>query len=225
MIRYAKLSLPFNVEAAQQELLCVKQNWQQHFNTFYFKGSWTALALRAPGGDHQNIIPDLIGDHLYQDTVYMQEFPAVQSLLASLHCPVMAVRFLNLQAGSVINPHRDKELAFEKGEARLHFPVKTNPDVAFYMEDERIYLNEGECWYINANLPHSVANNGLTDRIHLVVDCKVNNWLSDVIAGAERVSVKNDNSQAELLKIISELKLQNTDTANQLAAQLQQQLK
>jgi hypothetical protein len=37
-------------------------------------------------------------------------------------------------------------------------------------------MGGGECWYINANLPHSVSNLGGTDRIHLVMDWVVNDW-------------------------------------------------
>jgi hypothetical protein len=38
-------------------------------------------------------------------------------------------------------------------------------------------MKEGECWYLNFNLPHRVKNSGTADRIHLVIDCVVNDWL------------------------------------------------
>jgi hypothetical protein len=41
----------------------------------------------------------------------------------------------------------------------------------------------GEAWYLDLNLPHSVTNHGPTDRVNLVVDCVVNDWL-DALLGA-----------------------------------------
>lgn len=224
MIAYAQLALPFDAAATQQVLAQTVQQWQQHYNVAYFEGGWTVLPLRSPGGMADNIVADLTHHQEYQDTVYLQYFPAIQQLLAQMQCPVMSVRLLNLQAGAVIKTHRDHELAFEKGEARLHFPVITNPDVEFYIKDERIVLAEGECWYINANLPHRVSNNGATNRIHLVIDCLVNDWLREQMQAAITIKQVPDQSPQELEAIIKQLRLQNTPTANQLADNLQQQL-
>ncbi|NOW95614.1 aspartyl/asparaginyl beta-hydroxylase domain-containing protein [Mucilaginibacter sp. SG564] len=224
IIRYARLSLPFDLKAMQAEIAQLGHQWQAHFNTSYYEGSWTALALRSPGGSHTNITPDLMTDADFRDTPLMPHFPSVSKLISTLDCPVMAVRFLKLEAGAVIKQHRDNELAFEKGEARLHFPVITNPQVLFYIEDERVPLQEGEAWYINANLPHRVSNEGQTDRIHLVVDCTVNDWLSRVVDGSDKISCKEEHTRDDLPRIISELRLQNTAASHKLAVELEQQL-
>ena len=224
MVRYAKLPLPFDVKAMQSELSTAASEWQPHFNNFYYDGSWTVLALRSPGGSYKNIIPDMMGNNNeYQDTIYMEHFASVKKLLSGLNCRILAARFLNLQAGAVIKQHRDNELAFEKGEARLHFPVITNPGIEFYCEDERIFLLEGECWYLNANLPHRVSNNSDKDRIHLVVDCSVNNWLKDIINSSGKISFKDDVSDVDLINMIKNLRYQDTETSNKLAAELEQQ--
>jgi len=57
---------------------------------------------------------------------------------------------------------------------RIHIPVVTNSEVEFYLDEERMDLKEGECWYMNFNLLHRVSNNGDADRIHLVIDAGVN---------------------------------------------------
>jgi mannose-6-phosphate isomerase-like protein (cupin superfamily) len=224
MICYAKLKLPFNTEKMQNELSLFKHEWKAHFNTYYYEGSWTALALRSPGGQSKNIIPELIADAVYIDTEVMPSFPSVKELVARLNCPVKSVRFLNLQAGAIIKQHRDNELAFEKGEARLHFTVITNPDVKFYIEDERIPFKEGDCWYMNANLPHRVSNEGSTDRIHLIIDCEVNNWLSEMITLSGEISSKEDDLGCDVSLVISELRMQNTEGTNRLADELEKQL-
>ncbi|MDN3583367.1 aspartyl/asparaginyl beta-hydroxylase domain-containing protein [Mucilaginibacter flavus] len=224
MIRYARLPLPFDVQAMQAQLSLLNDDWQEHFNTFYYEGSWTVLALRSPGGVSENITPDLMVNANYLDTSWMLHFPSVNQLIAGLECPVMSVRFLKLQAGAIIKQHRDNELAFEKGEARLHFAVITNPKVLFYVENERVVLQEGEAWYINANLPHRVSNEGYSDRIHLVIDCKVNDWLAAIISQSEAISYKHDRTNNDIVNIIKELRLQNTAVADKLAIELERQL-
>ncbi|MFI5137330.1 MAG: aspartyl/asparaginyl beta-hydroxylase domain-containing protein [Sphingobacteriales bacterium] len=225
MVRFAKLALSFDVKPVQSELSASGEEWQPHVNNYCYTGSWNVLAVRSPGGEHKNIVPELMGKHSeYLDTIYMEHFPSVKKLLSGLHCPIMAARFLNLKAGAVIKEHIDNELAFEKGEARLHFPVFTNPDVEFYSEDKRIVLQEGECWYLNANLPHRVANNGNTDRIHLVVDCTVNDWLRDLINTSDKISIKKETVDDNLLNMIKQLRYQNTEASNKLADELDQKV-
>ena len=65
---------------------------------------------------------------------------------------------------------------------RIHIPVVTNPDVEFFLDGRRIIMGEGECWYLDLNLPHRVQNRGSTDRVHLVIDCQLNDWLRELIA-------------------------------------------
>jgi hypothetical protein len=226
MVRYAKLPLSFDVKAMQSELSAACKDWRPHLNTYHYSGSWTVLPLRSPGGDDENIVPDLIGKHNeYLDTLFMGQFPSVKTLVSILCCPVMSVRFLNLQAGAVIKEHRDNELAFEKGEARLHFPVFTNADIEFYCENERIILGEGECWYLNANLPHRVTNNSNKDRIHLVIDCKVNHWLKDVIGSSDKIAFKKEEVDDNLLNLIKHLRYQNTEASNKYADELDEKVK
>ena len=227
MVRYAKLALPFDVKAMQTELLAAGKEWHPHINTYHYSGLWTVLALRSPGGDHENIMPELMGKHNeYRDNINMAHFPSVKKLLLNINCPVMAARFLNLQAGAVIKEHTDNELAFEKGEARLHFPVITNPEVEFYCEDERIFLLEGECWYLNANLPHRVTNNRDKDRIHLVIDCKVNDWLKERINSSGKIAFKNEEmDENTMVSMIESLRNHHTETSDKLANELEQRLK
>lgn len=199
--------------------------WQPHYNTRGYEGDWEVFSLRSPGGDADNILAELAGKRAYADTKHMKEFPSVKELINQLKCEVMTVRLLNLKAGAIIKQHRDHELAFEKGEARLHFPVVTNNQVEFYVNDTRINMLPGECWYINANMPHRVANYGTTDRIHLVIDCKVNNWLKEVFNHAEKTEFEEPFNTQQAIMVINALRSQNTETANKLANSLEIELK
>jgi len=108
----------------------------------------------------------------------------VHAAIESFLCPLKAVRLLKLAAGSVIREHRDYDLGYDAGEVRIHVPVTTNPGVEFRLNDRRVTMDEGECWYLDLNLPHRVANRGATDRVHLVLDCEVNDWLRALLAEA-----------------------------------------
>jgi hypothetical protein len=45
-------------------------------------------------------------------------------------------------------------------------------------------LEAGSSWYLRLSDPHSVVNRGITDRVHMVIDAEVNDWVRDVLATA-----------------------------------------
>ena len=174
------LQLPFRFDAAglQADLSgFLSEEFVPHFNVHNYVGDWSVIPLRSIGGSVEQIFPDPSQSQAFGDTPWMARCPHVQELLRAFPCPLLAVRFLRLKAGSVIKEHRDYELGFDDGEVRLHVPVVTNPDVDFVLHGRRVVMNEGECWYVNVNFPHQVANRGATDRVHLVIDCTVDDWL------------------------------------------------
>jgi aspartyl/asparaginyl beta-hydroxylase (cupin superfamily) len=71
---------------------------------------------------------------------------------------------------------------------RLHIPIITDPRIDFFVNNRKVVMNEGECWYINFNLPHRVYNNSDIDRVHLVIDCVVNDWVRSIIEISEAES-------------------------------------
>ncbi|MDP4220825.1 MAG: aspartyl/asparaginyl beta-hydroxylase domain-containing protein [Bacteroidota bacterium] len=185
--------LPFTFEIA--DLLSDLENfagaeWLPHFNTSYYEGDWDGLALRAPGGKLGSIYPGSISQKEFADTPWMPHFRSVEKILETFQCSITSVRFLRLKRGSAIREHSDNALSFEDGEVRLHIPVITNDVIEFKSNGRRLLMKEGECWYINAGLPHSVENNSEIDRIHLVIDCKVNDWLKSFFPNEPEI-VKN----------------------------------
>ena len=60
-------------------------------------------------------------------------------------------------------------------------PIVTNDDVDFRLNGTRVVLRAGECWYLRLSAPHSVVNDGPSDRVHLVVDTRVNDWLTRLL--------------------------------------------
>lgn len=185
MQQYLKLPFQFDRARLQQDLdALITEQFNPHFNTGYYNGDWSALPLRSIGGEVNHIYPDPTKKEDFKDTIYLERAPYISEILHSFGAPLQSARLLRLGAGSRIKKHRDFCLAYEDGEIRIHIPIVTNPDVEFYLEDERIIMNEGECWYLNFNLNHRVENNGSTDRIHLVFDCFVNDHIHSLFETA-----------------------------------------
>ena len=226
MICYARLGLPITITKIQAEVKEVlsSKNWMQHYNRLHYDGEWNVLPLRAPRGDAGKPFAELMDNDSFENTMLLDRLPGVGRILDGLQCEKMSARLLNLKAGAVIKQHRDAELSFENGEARLHIPVFTNNQVEFFVDDEPVNMKAGECWYINANLPHRVANNGESDRIHLVVDCSVNNWLQQVFERAEK-RCKAETTDKELqISIIRSLRMHRTEASSALADKLENEL-
>lgn len=150
--------------------------WTPHFNTGYYSGDWSGIVLRGPGGSSSSLYTGA-PDAAFEDTAAMSACPAIASFLDSLECPKQSVRLLRLTRGSTIREHSDYGLGAANGEVRLHIPLITHPDVEFYVSNHRVHMAAGEIWYLDLGNPHWVRNNSPVDRIHLVVDVVVNDWL------------------------------------------------
>jgi hypothetical protein len=176
----SSFKLPFNFDPArlQSDLEQVEpENWIPHFNQSYYEGQWSVVALRSIGGVATQIYPDPTARGSFADTHILARCPYIMEVLATFECPVEAARLLRLSAGSSIREHKDLNLGYEDGEIRIHIPILTNEDVSFFLAGERLRMNEGESWYVNFNLPHRVENRSRADRVHLVLDCILNDWL------------------------------------------------
>jgi hypothetical protein len=182
MLTTFKLPFSFDPAPLREDLSrLAPTDWVAHFNKSYYEGDWSGASLRAVGGDATKIYPDPTASALFADTPLLDRCPNVRKLIETFECPLLSVRFLRLGAGSSIREHRDYNLGYEDGEVRIHVPVATNARVEFYLDGQRLTLREGEAWYINFNLPHRVQNLGDTPRVHLVLDCVVNEWLDSIL--------------------------------------------
>ena len=171
-----KLPLTFNAKTLQDDLANFgPDDWISHFNIHYYEGDWSGIALRAPNNSRADLFPDPDAES-FVDTPELDKCPSVRAVLSRFECETQSVRFLRLRPGSKIRHHRDYELSIEDGLARVHLPVRTSTKVEFYLDGNRIEMKEGEAWYLNFNLYHSVENHGHSDRVHLVIDCVVNDW-------------------------------------------------
>lgn len=184
--RFARLPLAFDAPALLAEVAALAgEAWVAHFNAGYHNGGWSGVALRAAHGDSGRLFVDAAATGDVRDTAPLDRCPGLRAALSSFACPLRAARLLRLAPGGNIDLHHDPDLRFDAGEARLHVALATNDAVEFYVDGERVIMAPGECWYLDLSRPHRLANRGTTDRIHLVVDAIVNDWLVAQIAAGD----------------------------------------
>ncbi len=228
VLKYLQLPFHFEVKKLQNEIAnLTTQPWQEHYQKKHYEGNWSAIPLRSINGLADNIIISPEENAEYADTPFLKQCPYIQEVLSNFNCALLAVRLLKLDAGAIIKEHRDAELNFEKGEIRIHIPIITHELVEFSLDKERIKMKEGECWYLNLNLPHSIKNNSPINRIHLVIDAKVNNYITQLFSQVgllkKEIEYTQHNTQS-VLQMIKELRTLNTDTALKLANDMEASL-
>ncbi len=177
-----RLPLQFDAMRLQADLEQVQQSaWTAHFNQRIYEGDWSVVPLRA--------VPDspiphfsLPNERRQEDTPLLRRCEYFQQVVKAFQCPLAAVRLLRLGAGATIKEHRDPMLSLEHEEVRIHVVLTTNPDVEYRIDGVAGHWDAGECWYADFTKPHSFTNRGNTERVHIVLDCGLNDWLRDLLA-------------------------------------------
>lgn len=177
-----RIRLPMTFDPAPllaEALALGPEAWIEHPVKQNHDGGWRVSPLMAPKGETHPVrmaYADPTATE-FVATPFLDAMPHTQALLATLECPLQTVRLMGLAPGTRIKPHRDLDLDAEHGSARLHLPLATAPEVDFRLNDVPVAMAPGELWYLRLSDVHSVDNRGTVDRIHLVIDAEVNDWL------------------------------------------------
>lgn len=221
LVRHIRFPLTFDVKLLQNDLdKVLTPNWIKHYNTNDYTGNWSSIALMSQGGKSDTIyaLPTNNKEVIY--TEVLDKCLYFKEILEELKFDKTSVRLLCLSAEAEIKPHKDYCLGYEDGSFRIHIPIITNNKVEFILDDQQLIMNEGECWYINANFTHSVANRGNHDRIHLVIDGIRNEWTDQLFFqhANKEAFIKSETNikESDKEKLIEELRRMNTPTAEKL---------
>lgn len=170
----ARLPLRFDADAMRAAVVALpREAWQAHFNTGYYNGDWSGVALRSFDDAPMPLAP---GTGEASDTAHCDAFWRGQ--LGMLQTVLRSARLLRLGPGASIHEHRDYDLGMPEGDLRVHIPIVTDAQVDFLLDGLRVPMQEGECWFLDLSRPHRVDNHGGSERIHLVVDCRPSPWLA-----------------------------------------------
>lgn len=206
LAEYQSITKVKNIDVNLIDSIALKLNslpeFTNHYSNYNRDKSWSALALRGYSADPSFITKPIEmsdkwkeehkgNDYFLQDTHLYNNFPEVRELLKEFGSNVHRVRFMRLKpGGGELERHTDQVDPESGGSigklARLHFPIKTNPDVLFTVwhtdgSQRKVHMKKGECWFLDTRKPHMAINGGDEERIHLVVDIITEKVLHDQI--------------------------------------------
>jgi hypothetical protein len=92
--------------------------------------------------------------------------PLLVHLEVSLLGRIMLAR---LKPGGQITEHVD-EGPYAERFARFHVVLTSYDGNSFTVNDETLTFKPGECWWFNHRVKHSVRNDSLAPRVHLIFD-------------------------------------------------------
>lgn len=162
------------------------RDWIEHLVKQNYEGDWSVIPLRMTAGATHPVMMIYAepGATAFEDAPLLRHLPRFREVLAQFRCPLQSARLMRLTPGSVIREHRDHDLAAEWGAARIHVPIVTDERVEFLLNRQPVSMAPGEAWYLRLSDPHSVANRGTVDRVHLVIDCIADDWLLEQLRQA-----------------------------------------
>jgi hypothetical protein len=199
-----KLPLQFDAARMLRELESLESErvWLSHPDyTVAKSGDWTAIALVSTNGDHTG--PESLryhGEATATPTNLLLQAPYLLSVFEAFKTKVHRVRLMNLKPGTRIAEHRDygaQRYSFHRGFIRVHIPIRTHEAVAWRLSGVKVDMKPAEAWYINVCEPHSVENLSTVNRVHMVLDMQVNDWVrslfppSTLLERAEGVVLRN----------------------------------
>lgn len=181
------MAFPFVFDAARMraevEHLEGLREWhvQADYTIVTRQGDWTGLPLIAADKADPDDPASLRYPHgPTAPTVLLARCPYIQEVIASFKTEVHRARLIALKPGSEITPHRDygsQRYSLLRGYIRVHIPIRTHPEVYFFIGGKRIPMTAGSAWYTNVCSRHAVRNSSTVHRVHLVLDMKVNDWV------------------------------------------------
>lgn len=111
------------------------------------------------------------------DRDLMRQLPEARRIALDLMYAVGGSRLgrivvTRLTPGGRIGRHVD-EGPYAEYYDRYHVVLQGLPGSTFVCGDEAVQMATGEIWWVNVRQPHEVINNGKDDRIHMIVDLRV----------------------------------------------------
>ncbi|BBP62640.1 hypothetical protein PHLH5_01810 [Pseudomonas sp. Cab53] len=195
---FSRLPLTVDLPLLLQALAgVVETRWQGHFNSAYYSGDWSGVALITPADALTELSPGR-GQPVIREPWSRDE--RWQAALGDWPLQIVSARLLRLGPGGCIHEHRDYDLGGPDADLRLHVPLLSAPGVDFWLEGQIIPMAVGECWFLDLARPHRVVNRSAWPRVHLVLDCRPGPWLEQQIADGLPTTPVPGNGPSDLAR-------------------------
>lgn len=151
----------------------IDKKFIKHFGN-YHDGGWESIGLITSGGN-PNEDREIKGKKFEKTTFLKNDLKKLNSFLELIPFKKKRVRIMNLKKNKKIFTHFDRTETFDLGSMRVHIPIITNSKAIIKIINQEYHWEEGGVYYADFSFPHSVENNGDSDRYHLVIDCETAN--------------------------------------------------
>lgn len=185
MRNFFKLDGSVNVAPIEQALLRNADLWDANTFRTTFPGTPHVdvqdILIRFSDTKVQSTVGNVIGD---DQPIWLPPYkllPEVKPVVLELMNAVGAYELGRLiisriPPGGRILPHADNDGSYVQNpnRSRYHIVIRGLPGSLYHCGEETVCMETGSVWWFNAYETHSVLNNSIDDRIHLLVD--VTTW-------------------------------------------------
>ncbi len=159
---FIKLPLTFDHKRLAEEISQFGEDeWRAHVSGF--EGNSSLVLVSTNGEENDAFTGPMKASPRLDNTPYIRQ------IMARFNSVIGRSRLMRLAPGASVTQHTDAHY-FWRNHLRIHVPIVTTPDVAFYCDTEEVHMAAGESWTFNNWLEHSVENRSGQARIHLVID-------------------------------------------------------
>lgn len=115
-------------------------------------------------------------------TPLLQQLPSLHKFLQDSGFKIMGSRLLRLDPGTFLHEHRDFVYLEDVPRYRLHMPLITNDQAFITSPGLHVHFKKGYLWKLDPKSTiHSACNFGPAPRIHLMLDCYVEEKLQSLL--------------------------------------------
>ena len=174
-VPFIQLPLAFDAGLLAAEIERLEESlWRPHPQGF--PGN-SMLPLMAVDGDPAN---EAFAGPM-RPTPELLRSPYLTQVLASLGATIGRSRLMRLSGNAEVTRHADQGY-YWVDRVRVHVPIVSQPTVRFECDGAVVNMAPGECWIFDTWRQHSVQNDALLARIHLVVDTVGGGAFWDMVA-------------------------------------------
>ena len=159
------------------EILSEPLGWQEEYSE-YQSGGWQTISLMNKSGKASDV---RISDAIAEPTDVLSRLPATHDYLRALDLSYMWVRLANMKPGACLWEHVDYAELNDRPRLRLHVPLTEERNAYLIIRGYKVHMNFGYLWKLDPRTNHASVNQGVRDRIHMIMDCYVDEKLAALV--------------------------------------------
>ncbi len=171
--RYKELG-PVDISSIKDDILNLSEEYWDIYdpikpNSFeVFNGTTKHIVFKFIS-DYDHPFPDIIEYPIWSDWKNKLEpiMKAVTEQYGYSESTFGKVMLAKLRRGAKIGLHEDTPISSAYPH-KIHIPISTNPGVKFFIDNLTYHLEVGQAYEVNNRTIHGGANEGDSDRIHLI---------------------------------------------------------